>query len=294
MRLPDFLIIGAMKSGTTTLFHDLLANPAVFFPADKEPDNLTSDEVLTPRGRAAYQRLYRDAGDEQVCGDASTGYSKLPDHPGVPERALRVLGPGVKIIYLVREPVARTISQHKQELAAGDVDANIDRAVQACPRLVDFSRYAMQITPWIEAFGAPNVRIVRFEDYVADRRGVVSDLSGFLGIPVGTDRIDTGRVYNPGEKMWVRSGALWRLTRSGLYRRCVRPWLSRDTRARLRARLLRRAPSSEAPPSLATVDHILDRVRDDVVRLQRLAGWEQLPWDLAAVRERYAAVERRR
>lgn len=294
MRLPDFLIIGAMKSGTTTLFHDLLANPAIFFPADKEPNNLTSDEVLTPRGRTAYQHLYRAAGDEQVCGDASTAYSKLPDRPGVAERALQVLGPDTKIIYLVREPVARTVSQHKQELAAGEVDANIDRAVRACPRLVDFSRYAMQITPWIEAFGAPHVRIVRFEDYVADRRGVVTDLSGFLGIPVGTENIDTHRVYNPGTNMWLRSGTLWRLTRSGLYRRFVRPWLSRQTRARLRDSLLRRAPSSEAPPSLTTVDHILDRVRDDVVRLQRLAGWEQPPWDLAAVRERYAAAQRRR
>jgi hypothetical protein len=155
MRLPDFLIIGAMRAGTTSLFFDLLANPAVFFPQDKEPHCLATDDVLSASGRAAYGDLYRAAGPGQACGDASTGYSKLPDVMGVPERALRVIG---------------------------------------------------------------------------------------------------------------------------------------GHRARLRGLLLPRAPRPPAPPSLRTVDHILEQVREDVSLLQSLAGWSTRPWDLDAVRDRYAAV----
>jgi hypothetical protein len=288
MRFPDFLIIGAMKSGTTSLFFDLLANPAVFFPEDKEPNNLAADEVLSRPGRAAYAHLYRGAGVGQVCGDASTCYAKLPDFPGVAARALQVLGPRAKVIYLVREPVARTLSQHQQELAAGHVDADVDRAIRDCPRLIQYSRYAMQISPWLDAFGDDNVRIVRFERYVADRHGVVAELSTFLGVPPASERIEVNRVYNPGERMWARSGLLWRLSRSRPYRALVRPWMTRETRARLRDMLLRKAPRRRAAPSLATIDYILDGVRDDVAELQRLARWREPPWDLDAVRRRAA------
>lgn len=52
-RLPDFLVIGAMKAGTTSLFFDLSANPAIFFPEDKEPHRLANDRALTSAGRAA-------------------------------------------------------------------------------------------------------------------------------------------------------------------------------------------------------------------------------------------------
>ena len=51
MRLPDFLIIGAMKSGTTGLFFDLCSHPRVFLPENKEPTRLASDDVLTTEGR---------------------------------------------------------------------------------------------------------------------------------------------------------------------------------------------------------------------------------------------------
>ncbi len=54
MRLSDFLIIGPQKAGTTTLYRDLLANPAIFLPIDKEPGNLREDGVLTVAGRSAY------------------------------------------------------------------------------------------------------------------------------------------------------------------------------------------------------------------------------------------------
>ena len=61
--LPDFLIIGAMKSGTTSLYADLKTHPSIFLPEDKEPSCLASDEVLTDAGQAPY------GGVPGLCGD---------------------------------------------------------------------------------------------------------------------------------------------------------------------------------------------------------------------------------
>jgi len=119
MTLPHFLIIGAMKSGTTTLYRDMLTHRRVFFSADKEPMNLVNDDVLTAEGRHAYESLFAGAGRDSVCGEASTAYTKLPVYPGVPRRALQLLGPELRLIYIMRHPIERLISHHHHQCVVG-------------------------------------------------------------------------------------------------------------------------------------------------------------------------------
>src|SRR5262245_60208451 len=106
MRLPNFLVIGAMKSGTTTFYHDLAAHPDVFL-AEKELGALSRDVATVE-----YASYFKRAKPEQLCGDVSTTYSMCPDVSGVADRAKKNLSRNTKIIYLVREPVARAISHH--------------------------------------------------------------------------------------------------------------------------------------------------------------------------------------
>lgn len=291
MRFPDFLIIGAMKSGTTSLYFDLRSNPAIFLPEDKEPTSLADDAVLEGQGRARYARLFGPARPDQVCGEASTGYSKLPEIRGVPERALSLLGSGAKIIYLVREPVARTLSHHYHEVTAGAMEREVDRAVRRHPCLIDFSRYAMQLAPWLERFGLDQIRVVRFEDYVGDRPGVTASICDFLGVPSDTRRLELDKVHNRGEDARVSAGWIWRFSRGAFYRACIRPWISRPVRLRIRALFLPPAGERPAPPSLATVDRILEAVRTDQEELQRMLGADEPLWDLDAVRARYLTRE---
>ena len=183
--------------------------------------------------------------------------------------------------------MARTVSQHHHELLEGSVDPDVDRAVRGTPRLVDYSRYAMQIEPWIETFGADKVRVVPFESYIADRPATIGELCRFIGVEPRFEHLDVDKVYNRGDAQWARGGPLWRVSRSGFYRTLLRPWLSRAARGRLRDALLPRGAERPAPPAAATVDFILDRVGDDVAELTRLAGWQEPPWDLEAVRARY-------
>ncbi len=289
MRLPDFLIIGAMKAGTTTLYRDLLTNPGLFLSPEKERSHLLRDDVLTEAGRRDYASLFRRARPDQRCGIAPTRYTTLPDCPGVPQRALKVHGASLRAIYLVREPVARTVSHHYHELAAGTVTGTIDEAVRREPRFIDYSRYAMQVAPWLETFGPRQVLIVRFETYVADRRATVARICRFIGVEPRDDLIQPDVAYNRSDDKPVPHGVGGALRRSPLYRRLVRPLLPHSVKDRLREAFLPRAPARPPPPSPETVEYILEALGDDPDRLRSLMGSDDPLWDVSEVRRRYAA-----
>ncbi len=280
MRLPDFLIIGAQKAGTTSLYFDLLKNPAVFMPSDKEPGNLLEDDVCTPWRRAAYAKRFKRARPEQVCGEATTGYTKLPDHPGVPDRARRVLGANLKVVYIVREPISRIRSQHHHERSGDRISCDIDEAVRRYSRFVEYSRYTMQITPWIEAFGRDQVLVLRFESYIADRPATVDAVSRFLGIDPAGDQVETDVVYNASSGKPVREGPFELVRSNVLYRKIVRPMLSGRARDSLRRFLLPKAPDRAETPSAETVQYIVDELADDVRRLGEIMGTGGPVWNL--------------
>jgi hypothetical protein len=289
LRQPDFLIIGAMKAGTTTLYRDLLTNPQVFMSSYKEPENLRHDEVLTAAGREAYAALFRGAREGQICGEASTAYSKRPTYEGVAARARTVLGPQASIIYLVREPVARVISHHYHAYSAGLAPPSIDEAVRSDSTYVDYSRYAMQIEPWLAAFGSDRVRVICFEEFIADRAGTVESLSRFMGIPPRSDLVRADKTYNRSEGKPIKQGSVFQSwPQQTWYRRFVRPFLPMSLRQRLLKLLLPKAPPRPEPPTMETVEFVLNHVQEDMQRLARLLGRERPFWDLEAVRRRHA------
>ena len=272
MTHPSFLIIGAMKSGSTTLYRDLMTHPRVFFPLDKEPCNLCDDHVLTDAGRGEYEALFRRARLDQICAEASTDYTKLPDRPGVPGRALRVLGPELKLIYIVRDPVRRLVSHHYHEYARGQMPADIAEAVERHPELVNYSRYAMQLEPWLEAFGPERIRVIRLEDYVAQRRAHVAAIEAFLGLDPRPELVRTEKVHNKSDGKPVAKGAMGSFSRSGFYRSLIRPLAPVWLKESLRRALLPKAPPRPAGPSDALVDRIRGELAPDQARFDELLG----------------------
>lgn len=273
MTLPGFLIIGAMKAGTTTLYRDLMANPRVFFPLDKEPEHLCHDEVLTPAGRLAYERLFAKARADQVCAEASTAYTKHPVFQGAARRAAELLGPDLRVLYLVRDPIARLISQHRHEVMVGRLETrpDINEAVREIPRYLDYSRYAMQLDFWLDALGPERVRAIVFERYTADRVRTVEAVSRFLGLEPVTDGIDEARAYNRADEKRVARGPVGRLVNSGLYRRAIRPLLGPETRQRLR-RLLPRAHKPQATLTSESRAWVVEQLAADTSRFVRVLG----------------------
>jgi hypothetical protein len=179
MSLPDFLIVGAMKCGTTTLAAQLAAQPGVFLTTPKEPNFFSDDEVWA-RGEAWYRGLFADAPEGDLKGEASTHYTKLPTHPKTIERMAGMLD-APRIVYMIRNPVERTVSHYIHEWSQGAMAGDPVTVFAHHPELVAYGRYGMQIAPYVERFGAKNVFLTSLEQIKADGPAELARIGAFLG-----------------------------------------------------------------------------------------------------------------
>ena len=180
MALPDFLIIGAMKCGTSTLQAQLARQPGVFMTTPKEP-NFFSDDAVYANGLDWYEGLFAEAAPGDLKGEASTHYTKLPTHPDALPRLAAVLE-APRLIYMIRNPVERTVSHYIHEWSMGVMAGDMAAALEAHPELVAYSRYGMQITPWVEAFGAERVHLISLEVLQQDPQAALDAVGQFLGL----------------------------------------------------------------------------------------------------------------
>lgn len=271
MTLPSILIIGGMKCGSTTLYHDLCRSEQIFSALDKETDRLIDDIVLTPSGLAEYEELYSLAKPDQLCLDSSTAYSKMPAYSGVAQRARSVLGGDAKIVYIVRDPIRRIESHFHHCVTAGVwSDKFLDKSVEERDDLIDFSRYATQIEPWIAAFGNNNVRIVIFEHYMKNRQACCSELWQWLGIEGVASLIDEDVSFNSSTKKPIMVGPFAKISQTGPYRKFVRPLLGQDQRNRLRQILLPKTKSKSPRLEPKVADRVRGLLVDEVSALSVL------------------------
>jgi len=178
--LPDFIIIGAMKCATSTLHDQLAAQPGVFMTEPKEPCYFSDDEVYA-QGPAWYASLFADAPAGAIKGESSTHYTKLPTHPDTVARCFEAV-PNAKLIYVMRDPIDRLVSQYVHEWTMRLTDAPIDRAVRELPILTDYSQYARQLEPWLTRYGHERLLPVMFERLTRYPQGELKRIGAFLGL----------------------------------------------------------------------------------------------------------------
>ncbi|NVK56129.1 MAG: sulfotransferase domain-containing protein [Alteromonadaceae bacterium] len=264
MTLPSFLIIGAMKAGTTTLYEDLLGIEGIWLPPQKEPDDLAHAEVETPAGLDVYRRKYAGCPAGALSGDASTAYAKLPTYPGVPRRALQVLGPDIKIIYMTRDPVKRIVSQYHHLWGLGIESRPMNRALLEDAQYVAYSRYSWQLAPWVEVFGRSNVMVVRFEDYLADRPAELARIAAFLGREAGGFRPDeTHRNKSDGKRAARQGSLMQRFGRSRFYLFGIKPLIPTGLRDKVKALVLPKTRKMEEKLSEETRAALEARLAED-------------------------------
>ena len=179
MRLPDFIVIGAMKCATSTVHEQLAMQTGIFMSTPKEP-NFFSDDELYARGTDWYSSLFDAAGVTHLCGESSTHYTKLPTYPRTIERMQQHLV-NLKLIYVMRDPVDRLVSHYIHEWSEGRIALGIDAACAEHPELVDYSRYAMQLEPYLQTFGPQCILPVFFERLVAEPQIELERVCRFIG-----------------------------------------------------------------------------------------------------------------
>lgn len=209
-RLPDFLVLGAMKAGTSTLFHHLAAHPAVDPPLRKEVHYFGHGQ-RAGRGLGWY-RAHFPLGPARgrLTGEATPDYLFDPDVPARIGAAL----PDVRLIAILREPVARAVSQYHHEVRMGRETLPIEEAfamegarLAHAARLGEAGRetlhhasyrrrglYAEQIARYHAAFRAERLLVLGSGTLARDPQAAVGRAFAFLGLP--SVPVDEGVVRN--------------------------------------------------------------------------------------------------
>lgn len=174
---PNLFIIGAMKSGTSSLYEYLGSHPEIFMSPVKEPMHFSREELWS-KGNLEYIELFKEVKNEKFIGEGSTEYSKLPYRPGVAER-IHKFNPDSRIIYIMRNPFDRIVSQYKH-MVKKEGEKNKLSDVILTGDYMSNSHYSYQIQPYINLF--ENVFIGTFEAMVSDPQKFCNDLFYWLGV----------------------------------------------------------------------------------------------------------------
>ncbi|MGB5897575.1 MAG: sulfotransferase domain-containing protein [Geitlerinemataceae cyanobacterium] len=196
MRLPNFLIIGAAKAGTTTLYEYLCRHPQIFMSTPKEPEFFARDENYA-RGIDWYSSLFDNAQPHQICGEASTIYTRSPQFPHTAARIAQHI-PQAKLIYLMRHPVDRAYSHYVQRIKTAqnkkeklEVGETFEERIERESFFIDSSNYVLQIEQYLRFFQPESFLFLLMKDVTSNSAETLKQVCRFLEID------DTIDLLNP-------------------------------------------------------------------------------------------------
>jgi hypothetical protein len=295
--LPNFLIIGAAKSGTTALYHYLKQHPQVYMSPQKETnffafegrkvrfcgpgDEKTSDSIVTTLD--SYKEQFRSVSNELAVGEASPWY--LYSGETAANNIYRRI-PDVKLIAVLRNPVDRAFSSYLHVIRHGreslsfeeSLLAEEERIAQGWEPIWHYQRvgfYAEQVKSFLDVFDREQTRFYLYNDFLKDPYGVLTEIYKFLGV-------DPGFVADTSVKPNVtgvpRSRLLGRLVfQPNPLKATARILIPKQLRYELSQKLGQRLL---VKPSLgpAVRAKLLRRFRPDILDLQDLIGRDLSAW----------------
>jgi hypothetical protein len=286
MALPTFFIIGAAKTGTTSLHYYLDQHPDIQMSVEKEPNFFSGPEngIPYPAGRISrldeYEALFDSA--VGVRGEASVGYTNHPRRAGVPER-INELVPEAKFIYLVRDPIARAVSQYHYRVAVEGERRSLRAALSDFDPYSVYvapSRYATQIDLYLAHFPQERMLVLDQVDLLADRRSTLRQIFAFLSVQESVDssRFDDELNTQSGQRVHPRGYARLR----GAVAPVASRWIPGGARQSLRHAVERVLMPAVEPSTLD--DDLRARLRelyaDEVERLRTLTGKAFSTWSI--------------
>jgi hypothetical protein len=182
-------LIGSQKSGTTSLSAWLAAHPQLAHSRVKETHFWSRHqdaamERTDAEVEAWFDDQFADAQDGQLLVDSSTSYSMHPEFPGVADR-LWAHNPDLRILYIVRDPVARIESHLGHDYRNRLIDALDLATVRARPRYLERSSYHAQLTEWARLFPWSQIHVVVLEELLRSPAEELGAIEAFLGIDGG-------------------------------------------------------------------------------------------------------------
>ncbi len=274
----DFIGIGAQKSATSWL-HDVLSeHPGILATELKELNYFTANY---DRGRLWYDRFFERASPGQKCGECSPTY--FFSH-AAPARA-KAYNPDMRLIAVLRDPVARAFSNHLHEIRKTHIpaDTTFEAGLAANAAYIEQGRYRANLSRWLAVFDRPALLVLIAEDIQADPDAAFQAVCAHLDVDPNIR--PEGLAERRHESVANRNEAAQRILRSGgdLARSVG---LGKSVEAFKKAPVIRSALAlnkrdlrTETPPMLdATRAALVEEFADDVRYVADLLGRETLPW----------------
>ena len=305
--LPDFLIIGAGKSGTTSLDQYLKQHPEIFIPKLKEPNffgyerskiedfNNDLTEIHHFKNSVTnledYLRLFAEARSSQIKGETSNTYLY---HKDAPER-IKYYNPDVKLIAILRHPAKRLYSRYLHLVRENRVSRELGNDFSSCldkqsiwwrrNDLVKEGFYFKNLSPFYSLFPDKNIRVFLYEELNDHPKKVMHDIYQFLGVDPDF-KTDLGIKYNQSgiarnqilDKMYGRKGWLPRTAKFLLPKNAIAK-LKNNSMVRKLFNTLREKNMvrPEMDPEIQQkLTH--DVYREDIMKLQALIGKDLTHW----------------
>ena len=265
--LPDFVIIGSQKCGTTALHADLARHPQISMSRPKELDFFIQ-EFNWDRGVDWYRARFDN--EAPVLGESSPNYTAYPKLKGVPERMAGLI-PDARLIFMVRDPIDRVRAGYLHRYSNRAESRPMREAVLAPGETyVSRSQYYLQLSQFLEHYPMEHILLLDQDELLHERRSTMERVYGFLGVDEGFWR----KTFNEPRLESARRGRRTRLGVVASKRLPPRTWL-RDKHSR---------PFS-APYEKPELDDSLraeleDILRDDVAAFRELTGRRFESWSI--------------
>jgi hypothetical protein len=298
MTMPNFLIIGAAKAGTTSLYYYLKQHPHIYLSPIKEPKFFALEgqslDFGGPGGQdtmrqtsvvelAAYQKLFDGISKERAMGEASTLYLYSAAAP----KCIRSYLPGVKLIAILRNPVERAYSNYLYMVRRGEEPLrDFEAALRAEEHRIHenwlptwhYQRrglYFAQLKRYYDLFDPQQIKVYLYEDLVTDAAGLLKDMCQFLDV----DDTFVPKVSTRHNISGVPKNEAWHhfLIQPHPIKSLLRPLAPPAWRKQLSVRLRNR--NLIKPPLPAAVrQQLLETYRDDIGQLETLIARDLSKW----------------
>lgn len=281
-KLPNFIIIGAGKCGTTSLHNYLNQHPDIYLCPQKEtyffvPDHIRSK--FQPWGAITnledYTNLFRDASQDNIIGEISTTYYR---HAETAKKIYQII-PQVKIIAILRDPANRAFSDYQMHFRKGNEKEDFASIISPENRYIKPGFYYSELIPYFEVFPKEQIKILLFTDLVKNPTSFIKDLFEF---------IEVDSQFSPDTSKKSRAGGLPKnntlnnlLTKPNPVRKSLASilglFMPLSVRQKIRSSLVKQniQPAKLSPEAR---QQLIKIYRDDILQLQELLDRDLSSW----------------
>lgn len=270
-----FIIAGASKSGSEWLLACLREHPEVF----AQQNSIDFFSRYYDRGTDWYDQHFDQTGAAKAVGEKSTSYIIFPH---CPER-IHAWDPSVKLLFCLRDPVARAYSHYCMLLRAGEVGDDVQAVLQPGHMLVEEGRYFDNLQRFYQLFPREQVRVWLHDELLADDAKFVREVLGFLGVDASFEPSLLGKKLHVrksrprfiGLFKFTKRVAGWVAHRGKVGERFIR-WLRVNGSVDLFHRLNRGEKFPEF--TKAHQRQLAEYYREDIIKLAEDIGKDCSPW----------------